>query len=320
MPDVALGALACDPARAAGGEGHQGPVLADDGRGHHVVDCADCGFAHLSPRPDAKALAVYYRRAFYETHGASDWADKEAAEQGYWAIEHADRLATFAALIGRPTGALLDVGCGAGWLLAHAAARGWDVLGVEPSEAMAARARTRVPVVGDVFPAAEVTRRGPFDAVHVKQVLEHVAEPAPFVDAVRDVLRPGGVACIEVPNDFNRLQAAVRRTLAKPPWWVVHPVHVNYFDFAALERLLAARGLEPLEREATFPMEWFLLAGTDYVGRDDVGRACHARRMALEMRLEAAGLGDLRRSFRRWLGAEGIGREAVVWARRPLVS
>jgi len=295
---------------------HDGPTLAEDGQGHRVLDCTACGFAHLSPRPDAADLDGYYARAFYETHGSADWADKEDAEQPYWEIEHADRLAGFTTLTGRRTGALLDVGCGAGWLLAHAAARGWDVLGVEPSEAMAARAATRAPVLRTTFPSAEVAARGPFDVVHVKQVLEHVAEPGPFLGAVRDVLRPRGLVCVEVPNDFNRLQRAVERTLGKAPWWVVHPVHVNYFGFVSLERLLVRAGFEPLRREATFPMEGFLLAGIDYVGCDAIGRACHGRRMALERSLETAGLGDLRRAFRSWLASEGIGREAVVYARR----
>src|SRR5207244_12295136 len=46
-----------------GGQGsHLGPVLADDGRGHRVLDCLACGFAHFWPRPSADDLAAYYAR------------------------------------------------------------------------------------------------------------------------------------------------------------------------------------------------------------------------------------------------------------------
>jgi SAM-dependent methyltransferase len=298
------------------GHGHIGPTLAADAGGRRVIDCLACGFAHFWPRPSGAELAAYYGRSFYETHGPSDWADKEDGEQAYWRIEHDDRLATFAGLLDRPRARLLDVGCGGGWLLARAAARGWDVLGVEPSEAMWRRASTRAPVVRGTFPAAEVGARGPFDAVHVKQVLEHVDDPPAFLADVRAVLAPGGYVCVEVPNDFNPLQRAAAAALEKPPWWVVYPVHLNYFGFDSLERLLRRCGFTPVLREATHPMEWFLLQGDDYVGRDDVGRACHARRMTFEQRLDAAGLGATRRSFRRWLAGEGIGREAVVYALR----
>jgi SAM-dependent methyltransferase len=295
---------------------HGGPVLVADAAGHEVIDCAACGFAHFWPKPSEAELAAYYARGFYETHGPPDWAEKEAAEEGYWRIEHAERLATVAELLGRETASLLDVGCGGGWLIAHARAAGWDVLGVEPSAAMWERARQRAPVVRGTFPDADLGGRT-FDAVHLKLVLEHVHEPAEFLAAVRAVLRPGGVVCVEVPNDFTPLQAAARAALDKPPWWVVWPVHMNYFGGASLERLLGRTGFTPLRRTATYPMEWFLLQGVDYIGRDDVGRRCHAERMALESTLEAAGLGALRQSFGRWLAAEGIGREAVVYARRP---
>ncbi len=301
--------------RGAGGA-HLGPVLADDGRGHRVLDCLACGFAHFWPRPSADELAAYYARGFYETHGPPDWAEKEDAEQAYWRIEHDDRLATFAGMLDRPAGTLLDVGCGSGWLLARAAELGWYVLGVEPSEAMWTRASRRAPVVHATFPTDAVAARAPFDVVHLKQVLEHVDDPAAFLAAVRAVLAPGGVVCVEVPNDFNPVQRAAALALRKPPWWVVYPVHLNYFGFDSLERLLRRAGFTPALREATYPMEWFLLQGDDYVGRDALGRACHARRMALETGLEAGGLGATRRSFRRWLASEGIGREAVVYARR----
>ena len=123
--------------------------------------------------------------------------------------------------------------------------------------------------------------------------------------------------CVEVPNDFNRLQAAVRHCYGKDAWWVSYPAHVNYFTFDSLERLLSRLGFQPAARDATYPMEWFLLQGVDYIGNDDVGRQCHQQRMTLEANLEAAGLSALRRDFGRWLASHGIGRTAIVFARNP---
>ena len=161
-----------------------------------------------------------------------------------------------------------------------------------------------------------VSALAPFDAVHVKLVMEHVAEPLRVLAAVREVLRPGGVVVVQVPNDFNPVQLAAQKLLNKDPWWVVHPVHVNYFNFESLERTLRRCGYEPRMREASFPMEWFLLQGIDYIGRDDIGRQCHGQRMKLEQNLEAGGLTHVRRNFSRWLASQGIGREAIVYAVR----
>ena len=178
------------------------------------------------------------------------------------------------------------------------------------------RAASRAPVLLGTFPGVDLSAQAPFDAVHLKLVMEHVSEPLAVLAAAREVLRPGGVVAVQIPNDFNPVQLAAQKLLHKDPWWVVHPVHLNYFNFESLERTLRRCGFEPRLREATFPMEWFLLQGIDYIGRDDVGRKCHAQRMELEKNLEAGGLTHIRRGFSRWLASHGIGREAVVLAVR----
>jgi len=295
---------------------HFGPELAKDDAGHAVIDCEPCGFAHLWPKPTTEELAEYYAQSFYETHSPADWAEKEEAEEPYWQIEHRDRLRAFTELIGRPSGSILDIGCGGAWLLRHAAASGWQVQGIEPSRSMWERARRRAPVLLGTFPGVDLGGRR-FDVVNLKLVMEHVPDPARLLREVRQALTPDGVVCIEVPNDFNRLQAAVRRRYDKAAWWVSYPAHLNYFTFDSLERLLSRLGFQPAARDATYPMEWFLLQGVDYIGRDNVGRQCHQQRMTLESNLEAAGLSALRRDFGRWLASNGIGRTAIVFARNP---
>ena len=188
------------------------PELARDAGGHGVIDCVPCGFAHLWPKPTPEALAEYYAESFYETHSPADWADKEEAEEPYWQIEHRDRVTAFSELLGRPTGSVLDIGCGGAWLLRYAAKAGWDVQGIEPSKSMWERAHRRAPVLLGTFPDVDLGGRT-FDVVNLKLVMEHVPDPALLLREVRQVLNPGGVVCIEVPNDFNRLQAAVRAPL-----------------------------------------------------------------------------------------------------------
>jgi len=294
---------------------HSGPELIRDAKGNPVIDCKECGFAHLWPKPTPEQLAEYYADTFYES-GAPDWHDKEAREQPYWQLEYADRLASFSATLGKPAGKLLDIGCGGGWFLSYAAARGWDVLGIEPSRCTYELAKTRAPVLLGAFPEADLSQYAPFDAVHMKLVMEHVSDAINVLHAVYRITRPGGTVVVQSPNDFNSVQLAARKLLKKDPWWVVYPVHINYFNFESLERTLRRCGFEPYMREATYPMEWFLLQGIDYIGRDDIGRTCHGQRMALERNLQDAGLSHLRRAFLRWLAEQGIGRELVVYAIR----
>jgi SAM-dependent methyltransferase len=291
---------------------HAGPRLASRD-GFAVIDCAACGFAHLDPLPSEAALAARDAAGYYEDDNPG-WLAKDRAEAAYWDLEHADKLADWAALRGRPGGTLVDVGCSGGLLLEHAAARGWAVRGIEPS-LVAVEECARIGL-GDAVRAArwqDVPPPAGADVIHAKLVLEHLTAPAAFLRWCADALAPGGVLTLQVPNEFTPLQAAARAALGLEAWWVAPPFHLNYFGFASLERLLAAGGFRPAGRDATYPVEWFLLGGEDYVSDPALGPVIHGRRMALETRLEAAGE---RRPFHTHLAARGLGREAIVHAVR----
>jgi hypothetical protein len=90
---------------------------------------------------------------------------------------------------------------------------------------------------------------------------------------------------------------------------------VNCFDFDSLAHLLARTGFIVLERGTSFPMELFLLMGENYVTDAALGRACHRRRKRFDLGLERAGTG-MRERFYRALAAAGLGREAMLIARR----
>ncbi len=96
-----------------------------------------------------------------------------------------------------PTDRVLDVGCGTAWLSQHFE----DYVGIDVSEEAVAHAQAlgRNAIVHDVeqpFPFADAS----FDAVIVKDLLEHVLEPAAVVREIRRVLRPGGQVFASSPD------------------------------------------------------------------------------------------------------------------------
>lgn len=288
---------------------HGGRRLAERD-GYAVIDCEACGWAHLDPLPDEAELARMYASSYYED--SDGWLAKDRSESAFWDLEHADKLADWAALLGAETGALVDVGCSGGLLIEYAVARGWHASGIEPSTlAVAECRRLGLAVIEGRYQDVELA--GEVDVIHAKLVLEHLHDPPGFVAWAHRALRPGGVLTLQAPNEFTALQLAARAALDLEPWWVAPPFHLNYFDFASLERLLTAGGFAPAGRDATYPMEWFLLAGEDYVRDGDLGADCHGRRMRFELALEP--LGE-RRALHRDLAARGLGREAIVHARR----
>lgn len=211
---------------------------------------------------------------------------------------------------------LADIGSGPGYLLDVGHARGWDVIGFEPSPAAARYAQARgLEVVNDLFSKDHATAHGPFDVIVASFVLEHVRNPHEFVRLAVEALVPGGLVCIIVPNDFNPLQKLLVERYGFNPWWVVPKHHLNYFTLESLTRLLGSHGLAPVEAEASYPMEFFLLSGRNYIKDPELGRTCHAERKALEMALLTGNKVLLQDMYRSW-AKEGIGREVVLIAKK----
>jgi SAM-dependent methyltransferase len=289
---------------------HVGSVVARRGE-DVVIDCGSCGWAHLDPLPAERELALVYGDAYYEEDNPG-WLAKDRREQAFWDLEHADKLADWRSILGRETGSLLDVGCSGGLLLEYAVAHGWRGEGIEPSPPAVTEARAHgLRIHAGLYQEQQLPLHS-FDVIHSKLLAEHIWDPAGFATWASHLLVPGGVLTIHAPNDFNPLQLAARDELGLEDWWVAPPFHLNYFSFDSLERLLVKQGYSVVARDATFPMEWFLLMGENYVADPQLGAFAHERRMALELRLDALGQ---RRALHAHLAERGLGREAIVHAR-----
>ncbi len=147
-------------------------------------------------------------------------------------------------------------------------------------------------------------------------VLEHIPDPAALLALAHGQLDDGGLLCVVVPNDFNPFQLVARDHLEFNPWWVAPPHHINYFNFSSLQKLLERCGFEVIHKEATFPIDMFLLMGDNYIGNDELGRACHGKRKMLELNLSRAGMAEIKRHLYQSLANIGLGREVVLIARK----
>jgi 2-polyprenyl-3-methyl-5-hydroxy-6-metoxy-1,4-benzoquinol methylase len=186
--------------------------------------------------------------ATYEAGQHNVWHDDELSSDTVLFYGRARERAHAAFLYRHPprgAGRLLDVGCGLGFFLERAAARGWDAYGCEPSPSWAARARDRVggSRVHTGPPAHGMFAADRFDLITAWDVLEHVYDPIPFLRTLAGLLTDAGRLFIRTPNlAWIRPTYAVRRTLGEKI--ELGPLnHVVYYDAATLRRALGRAGL-----------------------------------------------------------------------------
>ena len=292
---------------------HYGPVLASVD-GFDVIDCQACGFRHIDPLFTTEQLRKFYEDEFYQSE-RPDYFERMEADRDWWMLRYHyyyEILETHA-----PGRRLLDIGSGPGYFLDAGRERGWQVTGFEPSRAAADYARGRgLAVVHDFFSAAKARQHGPFDAISMSMVLEHVRDPISLIEEARSLLVPGGLLFVASPNDFNPLQMVLWKKMGFQPWWVNPKHHLNYFDTRSAQAFLKARRFDVLHLETSYPLENFLLAGRNYVGNPALGRECHNERKAFESALFRHDKNRMKALAASW-AAQGIGREFIILGRKP---
>ena len=145
----------------------------------------------------------------------------------------------------RRTGRLLEIGCGQGLFLEHARLRGWTVQGVEILAPVAALARERgLDVVNGTLEEACLPPHA-FDAVAMREVIEHVVDPVTLLAEAHRVLRPGGVVAIATGN--ARSWAARLRGRRWAYYRFGGHMHIRFFSPRSATALARAAGFAGVE-------------------------------------------------------------------------
>lgn len=127
-----------------------------------------------------------------------------------------------------------------GYMLRNFVEAGVPVLGIDPADGPAHTAQANgIPTLNTFF-GLELARRlageGRLaDVLIANNVLAHVADLNGFVEGVATVLKPGGVAVMEMPY--------VADLIAKTEFDTIYHQHLCYFSVTALDRLFRSHGL-----------------------------------------------------------------------------
>jgi SAM-dependent methyltransferase len=211
-----------------------------------IVECRQCRFIRLHPQPEPSQLRDYYPPEYWFVPGITV-ADR--LEQWFRRLVLRDHLHFVERALNESEapGMVLDVGCGDGLFLKMLAEGGrTNLAGLEFSldAAIAAWTRAGVPVICGTLSCAPFAP-GSCAVVTMFQVLEHLYQPASYLEAAHELLAPEGRLIVQVPN------VACWQFLLLGEHWngIDVPRHLLDFRLADLETLLEKCGFEVLRRK-----------------------------------------------------------------------
>jgi 2-polyprenyl-3-methyl-5-hydroxy-6-metoxy-1,4-benzoquinol methylase len=157
--------------------------------GEDLSYCSSCNFHFQNP---SKQNVLYDRDYYARGEGFLAFLGKLKDALDYRSI--------FSSL--KPSGKILDVGCGAGAFLSKLKTRGFEAWGMDTSASAVALATNQTsPGQVRLGPFSKAQFRNDFfDGAVCLHVIEHIDEPALFLKEIFQVLKPSATLVLRLPN------------------------------------------------------------------------------------------------------------------------
>ncbi len=204
--------------------------------------CTDCKFIFTNPQPDSESLWRYYESEDYVSHSKTT---KGFINFWYKRVQQFNLQLKYKAITPHvPRGTWLDYGAGAGDFVKFARKKEQEIIGLEPSPKARETALSHsvellnTSYIGDI-------PKGTIACITLWHVLEHIPN---FTEVLRDlseVLKPGGVLVLALPN-YLSLDAKIYKSD-----WAAYdvPRHLWHFSENDIQNLSANYNLELIDKQ-----------------------------------------------------------------------
>ncbi len=203
--------------------------------------CNDCKVGFMNPRPDFEWLKNIYSKSGLGLSSPTtlkEVLDKEVECPNVTVDARRIISGVLNILPNDKSLKALDIGSGYGFFSAAALKQGFEVAAINPSiwENDVFEAMNGFRPVESTFEESDFNSQSEaFDLVILSQVLEHIYDPAIFLNQIHKLLKKNGVLAIAVPN-FNSIRVRLLGTRDNSCLWC--PEHVSYFTINSLSLLL----------------------------------------------------------------------------------
>lgn len=201
-----------------------GVDISEQFRGHAQVDLYQCrktGYRFWRPSEISGDEQLYKALS----HAWPNYYRKER-----WEYKHARRYVA-------PKATVLEVAAGQGSFLQSVESRCKAALGLELNTDTLTTKVTTFPVRGTAIEQIAGESAGSFDVVLAFQELEHVVDPAGFLESAIRCLRPKGYLLLSTPNFSHRTYVQPEDAFDLPPH------HMGYFDEVTYRRIARHLGV-----------------------------------------------------------------------------
>jgi len=218
------------------GSENNSPILtAGDYRLHttdeefNLVQCRQCGLIYVNPRPIREEMDKFYPKEYYNEQNQISKLVVKLVH--YMKIQNTMSF--------KKKGRILDVGCGDGGFILHFKKRGWEVYGIDTSEAAC---KLAIEKLGrNIFNCKLKDCHFPdsyFDVVTLNHVLEHMSDPNGELREIHRILKDGGILLLSTPN-IDCLQFKITRER----WFGLDlPRHLYHYSHKTIVSILKKNG------------------------------------------------------------------------------
>jgi 2-polyprenyl-3-methyl-5-hydroxy-6-metoxy-1,4-benzoquinol methylase len=225
-------------------------------RGFSIVQCNKCGMVYTNPRLTGEKIAKLYDADYFQGHGFDKSVDYVGDVKIYdkkpdeYTLNDWDLDTIQSMLAGGNRGPgigvrdsnakprLLEIGCGTGVFLAKAREHGFDCEGLELSSYAAEFVRGMgIPVQTKSIEEADFAENT-WDAIVMREVIEHLPHPMESLKTIHRWLKPGGVLFMATGN-----YDCPERKLRGAEWFYFMPEgHLYYFSNRTMVKYLRKAG------------------------------------------------------------------------------
>jgi 2-polyprenyl-3-methyl-5-hydroxy-6-metoxy-1,4-benzoquinol methylase len=213
------------------------------------VKCDQCELISIWPRPTSEEIQEMYSDDYFVGEDKSthhmETSYIELLEKGNYSsgVEEIKKYCK--------SGEILDIGCATGNFIAVLSKHGFKVTGIELSEFASEYGRKKwgINIINKPYNFELLEnhiKTNQFDVILMGDVLEHFVNPTEAMKLTYQILKPGGVALIQLPGTLNLLSSKIAfmiyRVIGSQKTMTIPPYHLTEFNTKTAKRMLKECG------------------------------------------------------------------------------